>query len=242
MFGNFFLFKTPFPGRSSIPPSFVSFFVFYIFSYLLSKTMGCFSGCLMSSAGFQKLFCGIYLAFKCSFDEFVGEKVVSPSYSSAILAPPYSSNLSLFLNVLTYLFSFLAVLCLCCCTGAFSSCCKLKLLQLLSCSTAVSLVEHRLGCRPVSSWGSQAQLPGGTWNLHGSGIEPISPALADGFLTTGPRGKSTNLFSFTGGFNPFTVHVIIGKKIFTSAILLLVFCLIVFLFFSSLLPCSVIFF
>ena len=66
----------------------VSFFVFYIFSYLLSKTTGCFSGCLMSSAGIQKLFCGIYSAFKCSFDEFVGEKVFSPSYSSAILAPP----------------------------------------------------------------------------------------------------------------------------------------------------------
>ena len=42
----------------------------------------------MSSAGIQKLFCGIYSAFKCSFDEFVGEKVFSPSYSSAILAPP----------------------------------------------------------------------------------------------------------------------------------------------------------
>ena len=50
--------------------------------------MGCFSGCLMSSAGIQKLFCGIYLVFKCSFDEFVREKVFSPSYSSAILAPP----------------------------------------------------------------------------------------------------------------------------------------------------------
>ena len=84
MFGNFSLFKTPFPGRNSVPPSFVSFFVFYIFSYLLSKTMGCFSGCLMSSASIQ-LFCGIYSAFKCSFDEFVGEKVVSLSYSSAIL-------------------------------------------------------------------------------------------------------------------------------------------------------------
>ena len=42
----------------------------------------------MSSAGIQKVFCGIYSAFKCSFDEFVGEKVFSPSYSSAILAPP----------------------------------------------------------------------------------------------------------------------------------------------------------
>ena len=41
-------------GALSLP--LVSLFVFYIFSYLLSKTMGCFSGCLMSSAGIQKLF------------------------------------------------------------------------------------------------------------------------------------------------------------------------------------------
>ena len=74
-----FLFKTPFLEWSSVLISFVFLFVFYIFSYLLSKTMGCFSGCLMSSAGIQKLFCGIYSAFKWSFDEFVGEKVVSPS-------------------------------------------------------------------------------------------------------------------------------------------------------------------
>ena len=86
VFGNFSLFKTPFPGWSSIPTSFVSFFVFYIFSYLFLKTMDCFSGCLLSSASIQKLFCGIYLVFKCSFDEFVGEKV-SPSYSSAIFNP-----------------------------------------------------------------------------------------------------------------------------------------------------------
>ena len=30
----------------------------------------------------------VYSTFKCSFDEFVGEKVFSLSYSSAILAPP----------------------------------------------------------------------------------------------------------------------------------------------------------
>ena len=46
-------FKTPFLGRSSVPTSFVSLFLFYIFSYLLSKTMGCFSGCPMSSASIQ---------------------------------------------------------------------------------------------------------------------------------------------------------------------------------------------
>ena len=88
MFGNFSSVKTPFPGWISVPNSFVSLFIFYILSYLLSKTMGCFSGCLMSSASVQKLFCGICSVFKCSFDEFVGTKVVSPSYSSAILGLP----------------------------------------------------------------------------------------------------------------------------------------------------------
>ena len=81
---------TPFqeetPGRVSVPGSFVSLFIFYILSYFLSKTMGCFSGRLMSSASGQELFCEVCSAFRCSFDEFVGDKVVSPSYSSAIFA------------------------------------------------------------------------------------------------------------------------------------------------------------
>ena len=73
-------------GSPSLP--FLTLFIFFIFSYLLLKTMGCFSGCLMSSACIQKLFCGVYSVFKCSFDEFVGEKVVYLSYSSAILRLP----------------------------------------------------------------------------------------------------------------------------------------------------------
>ena len=88
VFGNFSLFKTALPGWSSIPTSFASFFCLLYFFLPPFKELGCFSGCLMSSAGIQKLFCGIYSAFKCSFDEFVVEKVFSPSYSSAILAPP----------------------------------------------------------------------------------------------------------------------------------------------------------
>ena len=50
--------------------------------------MGCFSGRLMSSASDQKLFCKLSSPFCCSFHEFVEEKVISPSYSSAILTPP----------------------------------------------------------------------------------------------------------------------------------------------------------
>ena len=86
LFGNFLL--TPSPGWVSVPNSFVSLFVFYILSYLLSKRMGCLSVCLVSSESIQKLFCGVCSAFKRSFDEFGGEKVVSPSYSSTILGLP----------------------------------------------------------------------------------------------------------------------------------------------------------
>ena len=71
--------KTPFLGWISILSSFVSLFIFYVLSYLLSKTMGYFSGCLMSSASDQKVFCEVCSAFNCSFDEFVGEKVISLS-------------------------------------------------------------------------------------------------------------------------------------------------------------------
>ena len=86
--------RIPFPGRSSHPTSFVSFFVFYIFSCLFLKTMICFSGYLMSSASIQKLFCGVCSALKCSFEEFLREKVVSPSYSSAILGPLFLNQSS----------------------------------------------------------------------------------------------------------------------------------------------------
>ena len=71
------------------PSLFCLFFCLLYFFLPPFEELDCFSGCLMSSAGIQKLFCGIYSAFKCSFDEFVGEKVFSPSYSSAILAPPH---------------------------------------------------------------------------------------------------------------------------------------------------------
>ena len=88
MFGNFSLFKTIFPGRKSLPPSFVSFFCLLYFFLPTFQELGCFSGCLMSSGSIHKLYCGIYSTFKCSFDEIVwGGKEFSPSYSSAILAP-----------------------------------------------------------------------------------------------------------------------------------------------------------
>ena len=86
--GNFSSFPTASLGRVSLPNSFVSLFIFYLLSSLLSKTMGCLSGCLISSGSIQKLFCRICPAFKWSFDEFVWDKVASLSYSSAILGSP----------------------------------------------------------------------------------------------------------------------------------------------------------
>ena len=56
VFGNFSLFKTPIPGQNSVSPSFVSFFVFYIFSYLLSKTWLAFLGAWCPLPGFRSCF------------------------------------------------------------------------------------------------------------------------------------------------------------------------------------------
>ena len=42
----------------------------------------------------------------------------------------------------------------------------------------------------LSSCGARAQLLCSMWDLPGPGIEPLSPALAGGFLTTAPPGKS----------------------------------------------------
>ena len=44
--------------------------------------------------------------------------------------------------------------------------------------------------RRLSSCGTRAELLCGMWDLPGLGIEPVSPALAGGFLTTAPLGKS----------------------------------------------------
>ena len=94
VFGNF-SFMTPSLIWISVPNSFVSLFIFYILSYLLSKRMGCLSGCLLSSTSVQTLLCGTCSAFKWTFDEFVGEIVISPSYSFAILVPhpPHLKNI-----------------------------------------------------------------------------------------------------------------------------------------------------
>ena len=71
----------------------------------------------MSAASDQKLLCELCSPFCCSFNEFVEEKVIAPSYSSAILTPPkiffIVGNLSLYwicYNIASVLcFGFLAL-------------------------------------------------------------------------------------------------------------------------------------
>ena len=48
--------------------------------------------------------------------------------------------------------------------------------------------------RGLSSCGAWAQLLCGMEDLPGPGMEPVSLALAGGFLTTGPPGKSSWIF------------------------------------------------
>ena len=50
--------------------------------------------------------------------------------------------------------------------------------------------------RRLSSCGTLASLLRGMWDLPGPGLEPMSPALAGGFLTTPPPEKSLKVSSY----------------------------------------------
>ena len=136
----------------------------------------------------------------------------------------------------TFFFFFLAALGFRCCTRAFSSCGEWRLLLVVvrgllivvACcgvwalgtwasvvvahglsSCGLQALEHRL-----SSCGPRAQLFRGMWDLPRPGLDPESPALAGGFLTTAPSGKpqqftfygTTNQMSNTFLTNLFTDH------------------------------------
>ena len=76
-----------------------------------------------------------------------------------------------------------------CCMLVFSSCSEQQLLS--SCMWELLIVVASLVANyGLSSCGTQAYLPRGMWNFPGSGIKPVFPALAGGFLTIGSAGKS----------------------------------------------------
>ena len=92
----------------------------------------------------------------------------------------------------------MAVLGLCFCARAFSSCSKQGPLFIVvhrPLTIVASLVaEHRLQTRRLSSCGSRAQLLRGMWDPPRPGLEPVSPAPAGGFSTTAPPGKPLIFF------------------------------------------------
>ena len=104
-----------------------------------------------------------------------------------------SPQLPLFFFKIYLFILFMAVLDLCFCARAFSSCGKRGPLFIAvhePLTIAASLVvEHRLQTRRLSNCGSWAQLLCGMWDLPRPGLEPVSPALAGRFSTTAPPGK-----------------------------------------------------
>ena len=92
----------------------------------------------------------------------------------------------------------MAVLGLCFCARAFSSCGKRGPLFIAvhgPLTIAASPVgEHRLQTRRLSSCDSRAQPLRGMWDLPRPGLEPVSPALAGRLSTTAPPGKPEPLF------------------------------------------------
>ena len=102
--------------------------------------------------------------------------------------------LYLLIYLFIYLFIlFLAALGLHCCTWAFSSCGEWGLLFVAVHGLLIALASlfGSTGSRHAgfSSCGTQAQLLRSMWDLPRPGIEPVSPALAGGFLTTATPGK-----------------------------------------------------
>ena len=61
------------------------------------------------------------------------------------------------------------------------------------CSRSACTQQLLSGARAgLSSCAARAQLPQRMWDLPSPGTEPVSPALAGRFLTTGPQGKPLN--------------------------------------------------
>ena len=74
------------------------------------------------------------------------------------------------------------------------------------CSCGLRALERRL-----SSCGARAQLLRGMWDLSGPGLEPVSPALAGGFLTTAPPGKSYIVFLFYG-YETYLIYLLLATS------------------------------
>ena len=114
-------------------------------------------------------------------------------FCSLLLYKPKQSQLAIVF--------FSAVLGFRCCSRAFSSHGRQQLLQAwcvgFSLLWLLWLQSKGSRERALSSCGTWAQLPRGMLDLSRPGMEPVSPALQGGFLTTGPPGESLAFISST---------------------------------------------
>ena len=117
----------------------------------------------------------------------------------------------------------MAVLGLCLCARAFSSCGKQGPLFIAvrgPLTIAASLVaEHRIQTHRLSSCGSRAQLLRGMWDLPRPGLEPMSPAWAGRFSTTVPPGKPLKDSLMLIFFFNFAFEIDLSALAFLSAFL-----------------------
>ena len=118
-----------------------------------------------------------------------------------VLYPELCQYIYIFFKMFIYLYIYMyfffgcVALGLRCCVRAFSSCGEQGLLfitvhRLLVAVASVLLWSTGSRCTGFGSCGLRAQLLRGMWDLPRPGLEPVSPALSGGFLTSAPPGKS----------------------------------------------------
>ena len=160
----------------SFLPSFLSFFLSSFLSFL-----SFFLSFLLSS----------FLSFFLSFLSFLLFLPFFPFFLtfSSFLSFLFSFLFSSFPFFLSFLSSFLFSS-----FPFFVSFLSINLFIYLCCGARASRCSGSSFCR---AWalGTWAHLLRGMWDLSGPGLEPVSPALAGGFLTTAPPGKSLELLS-----------------------------------------------
>ena len=134
-----------------------------------------------------------------------GLEPVSPALAGRLSTTAPPGKPSFFLKIYLFIFG---------CTGSSLQCTGFSLqwpvlsrsrgsrhTGFSSCGCGLSSCGSQAPERRLSNCGARAQLLRGMWDLPRPGLEPMSPALAGGFLTTAPPGKSLHSFlkdSFTG--------------------------------------------
>ena len=121
------------------------------------------------------------------------------SHRPFLSTPPFQGCWDMYLNAFSFFNIFGCAGCSFLCEQAFSSCNEWELLS--SCGACASHFGGFSGCRAwaLGHTGSVVvphglNCPMVLWNPLRQGIEPVSPALAGGFPTTGPLGKSPSVF------------------------------------------------